>query len=602
MSETETKPVDTTKAEVELIEKKLKESLDKSSSYNRNMLTIFLGIIVYVFITAATTTDKLLLIGNSMIKLPIIGYEVPLLYFYKYTPVIILIFHLNLLINLSLHFENFIQWFNLGENKPSYLTPFVFNYSISYKQSLLFEKFLRLFIMVVYYILPIYILMWIAYKFLPYHDITISIYHNSIVTIDGVISILFYLQIKILYNDMMQSQLIDISGIPKIMILFSWLIFCIVFVFQNKTDEKLFHTNISLSNRTIASNEVSDIILHYYLFIGQTKEDALRTHAETLDLRKRDFSYADFNHSKFIKADLSDTNFEGAILTGVDFKDTILKGINLERANLSGANLKGISLYGVNLNRAILTNTNLERANLSGANLERVDLTGANLEGVDLSWANLESLKLSKINFKGTILRGTHLEGADLTGANLEGVDLSGAYLNGATLSETNLKGAILRNTYLEGVRLRGTNLEGVDLSGAHLSCWHIDNTTTLKGIYYDNINISNKGSFESNAEALRQCELYGAKSKDELWELLDISKDPRLFLDINKKMACDNTTMTKRFISAKGSSWYSPKYDEFYINYDNNKKVSFNYEIERHVKENCPKLLKSIELRKVMW
>ncbi|MBF0457573.1 MAG: pentapeptide repeat-containing protein [Nitrospirae bacterium] len=513
-NEIEKKPIDPAveaeaKAQAEAIEKKLKKSLDKSSSYNRNMLTIFLGILVYVFVTAATTTDMMLLIGSSMIKLPIIGYEVPLLYFCKYTPVIILIIHLNLLINLSLHAENYILWLKIGNNKPSYLVPFVFNYSYKYEQSKLFDRVIKYFVVGLYYILPIYILVWTAYKFLPYHDRGISIYQNSIATIDGMMSFLFYLQIAKLNNNIRLKQLYISFTVALIMTLLSWLIFCSVFVFSNSREDwlGLFHRNISLPRKTIVSKEISDVMIIHYLHDNKTKNDALREQVEMLDLRGRDLSYSNFLVSTFINANLNNANLQGANLHDVNLPEA-----NLQYAKLQGANLSGASLQG---------------ANLISANLQGVSLFGANLQGVSLF------------------------------GAKLQRVNLSGA------------------------------SLQGVDLSWARINCSTIDDTTNLNGIYYDNIDNLFKWNEISKIdnETAERCE----KSDAVLREQLEKNKDTKLFLDINKKLACDNAAMAKS-ISRR----------DFILTYDNGTKVSFIKEITRHIKENCPKFLKSVEGRDV--
>ncbi|MBF0554981.1 MAG: pentapeptide repeat-containing protein [Nitrospirae bacterium] len=364
------------KAEAEVIEKKLKKSLDKSSSYNRNMLTIFLGILIYVLITTATTTDMMLLIGSSMIKLPIIGYEVPLLYFYKFTPVIILIIHLYLLINLSIHAENFISWFNIGKNKPSYLVPFVFNYSYKYEQSKLFEKVIKLFIIGVYYILPLFIIGWTAYKFLPYHDFWISIGQNYVVTIDGIMSFLFYRQITRLNNNIRIKQLFIISTVPFMMIVFSWLIFCSVFVFTNSVDDwfGVFHRNIFLQEKAIVSKEISDVMIIHYLHDNKTKEDAIREQTDKLDLHGRDLSYSDFSGSTFINVNLEGANLQGSELVLTRLQGSDLRGANLQWANLYAANLKGANLVWARLQGTYLYGVNLQGANLYDAVLYCSDI------------------------------------------------------------------------------------------------------------------------------------------------------------------------------------------------------------------------------------
>lgn len=173
-------------------EKKLRESLDKSSTYNRNQLAIYLGLLAYVIITAATTTDMMLLIGTSKIKLPVLSSEIPILDFYKFTPWVVLIFHLYLLINLYLHTSKYVRWLNTRDNNQSYLATFLFNHSYQHEHLRIIRLAINLMIMALYYFLPLLSLIWTAYKFLPYHHKIITPMHNIIITMDGIISLYFY--------------------------------------------------------------------------------------------------------------------------------------------------------------------------------------------------------------------------------------------------------------------------------------------------------------------------------------------------------------------------------------------------------------------------
>lgn len=94
--------------------------------------------------------------------------------------------------------------------------------------------------------------------------------------------------------------------------------------------------------------------------------------------------------------------------------------------DIKGAPLRGKSLRYINAYRAFLVN-----ADLQGANLQNADLREAKLQGAFLGKANLQKADLSYANLQKADLSGAKLQGADLSGAKLQGANLSGADLRG---------------------------------------------------------------------------------------------------------------------------------------------------------------------------
>ncbi|MEO5361030.1 MAG: pentapeptide repeat-containing protein [Nitrospirota bacterium] len=569
--------------------KKIREALDKSSSYNRALLTIFLGLLAYVFATASTTTDMMLLLANSTIKLPILGIEFPLLYFFFFSPVIILIFHINLLLNLSLHAENYSNWLDIKyDNAPSHLSPFTFNYYVKYDSSKILQLTVKFIINLLYFFAPIVTLFWTAYKFLPYHyEIDIikffnlddntnvflsfdlkhfifaTVLHVSVITIDAIVSLFFYWKIKkqfaalrvryflIIFSALLGILIITyfVMSLPKQHILPDG-----TTKLDNKTwVDRIFHRYIELPNRTIVSKEVSDLIVQHYLSKGKKKEEAIKEQSEKLDLKKRNLIYSDFRSATFINADLSWANLQGAALWGA----------NLQGAALWGANLQGVDLWM----------TNLQGAALWGANLQGADLSWANLQGVALSWANLQ----------GADLWGAELQGAVLWGANLQGADLSMAKLQGAELGRGKLQVADLWLAKLLMTDLWLAKLLMTDVSDANLNCCIINDSTNFEGIHYDNISkLFERDNFSTiDNKTAGRCKSFDEKSKANLQRRLERAMNPKLFLDVNKKLACTNSILAKTISGREGT-----------VILDNGTKVSFEDEIRKHMKKNCPHLV----------
>jgi uncharacterized protein YjbI with pentapeptide repeats len=131
--------------------------------------------------------------------------------------------------------------------------------------------------------------------------------------------------------------------------------------------------------------------------------------------------------NKINPLDLKGRNFDYA-----DFSESSLPRVDLRRASLKYANLKQVRLDQAQLNMARLDSADLSNAGLVGAHL-----SGAWLVGSDLLDARLAGADLRRTELEGSELNAARLAGSDLSGAVLAGVDLKGAVLAGAILSDS---------------------------------------------------------------------------------------------------------------------------------------------------------------------
>ena len=112
----------------------LKKQLDRSSALNRNLGLVFVTLLMYIGVTFVTIDDLMLLKGDAMIQLPLISIDVPLIPFFWVTPLILLGFHINVLLNLFEHSKKLYRWI-FEDRKGSVIqrtevTPFLFFSSI----------------------------------------------------------------------------------------------------------------------------------------------------------------------------------------------------------------------------------------------------------------------------------------------------------------------------------------------------------------------------------------------------------------------------------------------------------------------------------------
>jgi uncharacterized protein YjbI with pentapeptide repeats len=171
--------------------------------------------------------------------------------------------------------------------------------------------------------------------------------------------------------------------------------------------------------------------------------------------------------------DLNCGDFSDADLRRVDWTNSRLVKSNLRNTKLSGASLINAQLQGVSLNGA-----DLQGASLEAAQLQLASLDGAGLEGASLNRAELQGASFNDARLSGASLDNAKLRGASLNRARLQGASLNGAELQGATLESAHLQGASLVNAKLQGASFDGAELQGVSLDFAQLQGASLDRAT----------------------------------------------------------------------------------------------------------------------------
>ncbi|MGB9368306.1 MAG: pentapeptide repeat-containing protein [Xanthobacteraceae bacterium] len=196
--------------------------------------------------------------------------------------------------------------------------------------------------------------------------------------------------------------------------------------------------------------------------------------------RTRDFRDRDLNCAHLAFADLRRVDLASARLVGAQLDEADLQGALLNRAQLLGASFFRAQLRGASLDYTQLQGALLDRAQLQGASLRRAQLQsaslyGAQLQGAFLDAAELQGASLVAAQLQGASLGEAQLQGADLLGAELQGAFLVGTELQGASLVSARLQGAFV-SADLQGALLFGTQLQGVDFSRSSMTHTHFSN------------------------------------------------------------------------------------------------------------------------------
>jgi uncharacterized protein YjbI with pentapeptide repeats len=175
---------------------------------------------------------------------------------------------------------------------------------------------------------------------------------------------------------------------------------------------------------------------------------------KSVDLQKKDLRELSASSAFLINA-----NFRGADLRGADFSKADLRGAQFDCAGIRGGFLRRAQPTGCM--RLLTPNdeikcTRLEHANFNRAKMVDADLTGANLQMSDFGRADLSTADLSCANLRNSYLKRV----------NLGHVTLDGTSFIGATFDQTDLSGVDLskvENTEMTVSQLQAACADGLD-------------------------------------------------------------------------------------------------------------------------------------------
>lgn len=497
---------------------KLHSALYESSKLNRTLGLSFTAFMFYLLIILASTTDKMLLASDSIVVVPILNISIPLVGFYVVTPFLIVLFHFNLLFNLSQHRSVFDACFELSPDKTSFyngLHPFLFNRLTRFKKSNPTRILLVSVIHASFFLFPLFNLLYFMGRFEDYHHFWYTNLHFLALCIDVFIIVLYYdstlgatatttgestreATVRSAWRGSQQIFAFLFSGRR-----FVWipLFIGLLFLFVNVDLEvgwyftpRKWVPKISLKGEILVSKEPSDEIISSFIEKGLETETAIDSayflFSKGLNISGRDLRFAELTDCKLYNLVGSDVLGDSIIANRIfapfaELPHSSFRGGDFTRASLAYAWMPNTTFEG-----STFFHGNLEYANLVFANFNAVSCIGAKFDGIRIKGAKLrgadfQSSQIRGGSFGGSDLRGTNFAKADLRGSsfwhcdlkggNLErinagGADFCKADLKGAYLSLANLNGASLRLADLRGSHCRLTQLQGADLMKADLS------------------------------------------------------------------------------------------------------------------------------------
>ncbi len=450
------------KIKVEESEKQLERlssSVDDASRHVYKISVTFLLVLLYLTIAVGATTHRDLLIGTSY-TLPILNVKLSLKAFYWLAPLMMLLLHFYLLLQIYVLSRKIFQMhakienmFSLSkEDKEMYgvsVFPFLLSHALPGQHiSSTFRVIIWFMIWIVIALLPLTSLLFAQLRFLPSHDEIITIWHRSLVIID--LGLLWFFWPNCLAKFCGWSAWLKEIKFrnPHIILLSLFSFSCIVLIFIMKD------ANLDLEGQTLVQENPDLELIAAEMTTGKTFDEAWFKHVKGLDLRGRNLQHANLSGVKMPKVKLSGAQLQEANLNFADLREATFVPPEPQLSKYKLAMWQTHSGVAKQEDKKYyeLLRTQLQNATLHSARFEGADLRGANLDSVDLSY---------------TLLTGSDLRHANLQNASLAHADLSGAYLQYSNLQNANLFYAILEGADVSNARVLKTRIWRASLKGS---------------------------------------------------------------------------------------------------------------------------------------
>jgi uncharacterized protein YjbI with pentapeptide repeats len=496
----------------------LERSLNDSATRVSTVWISLLGFGLYLVVAAGAVTDRQLLLKDP-VRLPALNVDLPLRGFFFLTPILFVIFHTYVLIQVLLLARTAAAYNNaldrtvrvsidnatMRERLANTLFAQIFAGAPRERGGWV-GRLLRLIAWITLAIAPVLVLLVFQFRFLPYHSHGITWTIRLLILFDLIGVLLLWRAARRPDHDL--SWRLTLQGclawlFATALAAFSWVVLTFPGEphaqwtrFESRDKWPLGRIELeqwpgrplecqtpSPLDAVFAFDRVSlpelDVVDPEKLAKMKARTHRVYAPSEqkhTQSFDKRDLTCAYLWNADLRRVNLSSARLRGADLTGADLEGADLVQADLEGAKLNYATLNDGNLFSTDLRNALMESANLIRADLGsarlqGASLKEAQLYGAQLVGVgaqgaDLSDAKLEGARLWLTQLQGASLNRAHLQFAQLRGAQLQGADLRGADLSAAYLESVGLQGAALSETAMQYSRVLGLNVWRAKITG----------------------------------------------------------------------------------------------------------------------------------------
>jgi uncharacterized protein YjbI with pentapeptide repeats len=440
-------------------------ALNHSAERVQTLWFSFLTFMVYLAIATGTTTHRMLFL-ESPLKLPVLNIDLPLLGFYFLTPIIFVVFHFYMLLNLVLlartakSFEDALVRAlpEDGEAREAFRMRIENTLFVPLLVGGRLERvginatLLSLIALITLALAPVALMLMFEVKFLPYHSEWITWLHRGLLALDLML-------VWTLWPGYRSGWGVHLWPKAKWWLVPAGVLSAVALVYAVAVatfpDERIYVATKRLhgeSYRDTGTGELkwrdrpvwygwvafsNTLDLHGESLIDDAKLTLIAKKNErsalpdrwepTLLLKDRDLTEANLSDTDIRQAEFSDTIFNRANLDRAWAEKVHLDKAKLQGASLKEAQLQSASLNGANLQDAFLEKAQLQKA-LFGcayydysskcAQLQGAKLGGAQLQGATLDFANLQDAKLDYANLQGASLKFAGLKHASLINAS----------------------------------------------------------------------------------------------------------------------------------------------------------------------------------------
>jgi hypothetical protein len=156
------------------------QMISESSSVNRGLLLSFMLFEVYMLVTVASTTDRMLLVPST-VNVPPANIGFPAFGLFIIAPLFMIALHFNFLVHLQQHtgkVRAFLrQQSGSGRKHDVNLPPFMFNYLQQFQPGHLQHHLLFFVLYVMVVLFPAAVLLYAQFKFSKYHSWAMTGWH-----------------------------------------------------------------------------------------------------------------------------------------------------------------------------------------------------------------------------------------------------------------------------------------------------------------------------------------------------------------------------------------------------------------------------------------
>jgi uncharacterized protein YjbI with pentapeptide repeats len=457
---------------------KLEDALNRAAASSSALWTTFITFQLYIAIAFGSVTHSDLFL-ESPIKLPLLNVELPLVSFFAIVPVLLVIFH----------FYIFLQLLALSERTAFYDTRlsaapdaperhrldsfFILQFLVgptSQRQG--FNGLsLRLIAWITLVGTPILILVQGQLVFLPYHHEGVTWIQRLSILAD--LSIIWFFWDRLRRNDSPMFFDIGARDWKRIGILASVLIgiFSVILAtFSGELVDEL--PSFRIIPEFSFDQKPHEGIRWKFDFKGWFSPHEVLFGNKRLTVTQP--SRALFQNRiiltdhTFVDAKSRDTVEASRSLRGRDLVQAILKRSDLRNVDFTNSTLRWADLEGANLQNARFSCTDAANsigcADLEEAILSRSDLRGAILDRANASGAKFLYAQLHGATLDGIKLQGSHLNSAQLQGASIDSANLERAWITGANVDGAAFDGSQVAKAEFKGVDLEFASLNDVNL------------------------------------------------------------------------------------------------------------------------------------------